>query len=151
MGRSPARYDEEDLKRLNAQALHAMDYATAQPRLVEQGRDLGEPFWNIIRQNLETFADVVDMAKVVSGPVTPVIEDQAFMDRAAALLPATIDEGAWGAWTNAVKEATGAKGKALFMPLRLAVTGQNHGPDMASLIPLIGRDVIVRRLKGETA
>ena len=151
MGRSPARYDEEDLKRLNAQALHAMDYTTAQPRLVEQGCDLGEPFWNVIRQNLETFSDVVDLAKIVAGPVTPVIEDQTFMDRAAALLPATIDEGAWGVWTNAVKEATGAKGKALFMPLRLAVTGQNHGPDMASLIPLIGRDVIVRRLKGETA
>lgn len=151
MGRSPARYDEEDLKRLNAQALHAMDYATARPRLAELGCDLGEPFWNVVRQNLEKFADVVDLAGLVSGPVTPVIEDRAFIDQAAALLPETIDEAAWSAWTNAVKEATGAKGKALFMPLRLAVTGQSHGPDMASLIPLIGRDRIARRLRGEAA
>ena len=151
MGRSPARYDTADLDRLNAQALHAMDYATAQPRLAALNADLGEAFWNGVRGNLQKFADVVEMATMVRGPVTPLIEDPAFAAAALAVLPETIDESLWPVWTAAVKEATGAKGKALFMPLRLMITGQAHGPDMATLAPMIGRERIVKRLNGETA
>ena len=149
MGRSPARYDTADLDRLNAQALHGMAYAEAQPRLAMLGADLGEVFWDTVRGNLNKFADVADMAKIVTGPVTPVIEDAAFAAAALEVLPEVIDANAWSAWTAAVKEKTGAKGKALFMPLRLALTGQAHGPDMAAMAPLIGREAIVRRLKGE--
>lgn len=149
MGRSPARYDTADLDRLNAQALHAMGYAEAQPRLAALGVDLGEVFWDTVRGNLNKFADVADMAKIVTGPVAPVIEDPAFAAAALEVLPEVIDAGAWSAWTTAVKEKTGAKGKGLFMPLRLILTGQAHGPDMAAMAPLIGREAIVRRLKGE--
>ena len=151
MGRSPARYDTADLDRLNAQALHEMDYATAQPRLQALNADLGAGFWTAVRGNLNTFADVADMARIVKGPIQPVIEDATFAEAALRLLPDVIDENAWSAWTNAVKAETGAKGKALFMPLRLALTGQPHGPDMAALAPLIGRDAIQRRLRGEAA
>jgi glutamyl-tRNA synthetase len=151
MGRSPARYDTADLDRLNAQALHGLSYEAARPRLAAADADLGEDFWNVVRPNLNKFADVVEMAKIVKGPVTPVIEDAGFAEAALRLLPETIDETAWSAWTNAMKAETGAKGKALFMPLRLALTGQPHGPDMAAMAPLIGRETIVRRLKGETA
>jgi len=151
MGRSPARYDTADLDRLNAQALHAMTYAEAQPRLAALGVDLGEVFWDTVRGNLTKFADVADMARIVTGPVTPVIEDAAFAAAALEVLPEVIDAGAWSAWTAAVKEKTGAKGKGLFMPLRLILTGQAHGPDMAAMAPLIGREAIVRRLKGEAA
>lgn len=149
MGRSPARYDTADLERLNAQALHAMDYAAARPRLEAMGRDLGEGFWNAVRPNLTTFADVEGLARIVEGPVEPVIEDADFAAAALEVLPDTIDAGAWSAWTEAVKARTGAKGKALFMPLRLALTGQPHGPDMAAMVPLIGRERMVRRLRGE--
>lgn len=149
MGRSPARYDTADLDRLNAQALHGMTYAEAQPRLAALGADLGEAFWDTVRGNLNKFADVADMARIVTGPVTPVIEDAAFAAAALEVLPEVIDAGAWSAWTAAVKDKTGAKGKGLFMPLRLALTGQAHGPDMAAMAPLIGREAIVRRLKGE--
>lgn len=149
MGRSPARYDTADLDRLNAQALHAMPYDAARPRLGAPDADLGEDFWNVVRANLQKFGDVIEMARLVKGPVTPVIEDAAFADTAARLLPGTIDGGAWSAWTEAVKAETGAKGKALFQPLRLALTGQTHGPEMAALIPLIGRERILARLRGE--
>ena len=149
MGRSPARYDTADLDRLNAQALHSLGYAEAQPRLAALGVDLGEVFWDTVRGNLNKFADVADMAKIVTGPVAPVIEDPAFAAAALEVLPEVIDAGAWSVWTTAVKEKTGAKGKALFMPLRLILTGQAHGPDMAAMAPLIGREAIVRRLKGE--
>lgn len=151
MGRSPARYDTADLDRLNAQALHAMSYEQAKPRLQALQADLGEDFWSIVRGNLNRFEDVVDMARIVRGPVQPVIEDPDFAAVAARLLPDVIDENAWSAWTTAVKAETGAKGKALFMPLRLALTGQPHGPDMAAMAPLIGREAIVRRLSGQTA
>ena len=151
MGRSPARYDTADLDRLNAQALHAMDYATAKPRLEAIGSDMGEAVWNTLRPNLQKFADVIDLERIISGPVTPVIEDPGFAAAALDVLPPVIDADAWSVWTSAVKERTGAKGKALFMPLRLILTGQAHGPDMASLAPLIGRERIVRRLSGETA
>ena len=151
MGRSPARYDTADLDRLNAQALHAMDYATARPRLDAMGSDLGEEVWNALRPNLEKFADVVELERIISGPVTPVIEDPAFAAAALEVLPASLDADAWSVWTAAVKERTGAKGKALFMPLRLILTGQAHGPDMATLTPLIGRERMARRLAGETA
>jgi glutamyl-tRNA synthetase len=151
MGRSPARYDTADLDRLNAQALHAMDYATAQPRLYALNADLGEGFWGAVRPNLQKFGDVVEMAKIVKGPITPVIEDAAFAEAALRLLPETIGADAWSVWTNAVKTETGAKGKGLFMPLRLALTGQPHGPDMAAMVPLIGRETLERRLRGEAA
>ncbi|OGN44996.1 MAG: glutamate--tRNA ligase [Caulobacterales bacterium RIFCSPHIGHO2_01_FULL_70_19] len=151
MGRSPARYDTADLDRLNAQALHAMDYARAKPRLEKVGADLGEAFWNAVRPNLQKFADVVEMARIVRGPVVPVIEDAAFAAAALAALPEAVDASLWSTWTAAVKDATGAKGKALFMPLRLILTGQSHGPDMATIAPMIGRERIVKRLQGETA
>jgi glutamyl-tRNA synthetase len=151
MGRSPARYDTADLDRLNAQALHAMDYATARPRLEALGSDMGEGVWNAIRPNLQKFADVVDLERMIRGPVTPVIEDPAFAAAALEVLPDEIGDDSWTVWTNAVKEKTGAKGKALFMPLRHILTGQPHGPDMATLVPMIGRERIVKRLRGETA
>ena len=86
------------------------------------------------------------------GPLAPVIENAAFCNAAAALLPPepwTADT--WGVWTNAVKAATGAKGRALFHPLRLALTGLENGPELKALLPLIGRARTVERLAGKIA
>jgi len=148
MGRSPARYDPADLARLNAAILHAMPYETARPRLQALDADLGEAFWIAVRANLAFFADVREWAQVVRGPVTPIVEDRVFLDTARELLPENLD---WHAWADAVKAATGAKGRALFMPLRQALTGKDHGPDMGSLLGLIGREKALRRLAGEVA
>ncbi len=148
MGRAPARYDLEDLKRLNAQALHAMGYAEARPRLQALGADLGPEFWEAIKANLSLFDGASAWARVVTGPVEPLIDDPAFCRTAAELLPEELD---WKAWTDAIKAATGAKGKALFLPLRRALTGLDHGPEMAPLLPLIGRERALARLRGETA
>eukprot|EP01030_Chromulinospumella_sphaerica_P021309 gene21309-21239_t len=79
MGRHPARFDEADLHRINAGVLHAMDYAAARPRLEALGADLGEDFWLAVRPNLKLFGDVADLAKIVGGEVTPVVEDPAFL------------------------------------------------------------------------
>ncbi len=92
-----------------------------------------------------------DWARVVQGPVTPAVEDPGFLAAAAEALPSTLDGEAWRGWTEAVKQATGAKGRALFLPLRRALTGLDHGPDMSVLLPLIGRERTLKRLSGQTA
>ena len=153
MARHPGRYDPADLSRLNSAVLHAMSYTEAQPRLAELGADLGEAFWLAIRANLGLFAGVANWSRVVNGAIEPLIaeEDRATVAAAKDLLPAMIDGDTWSAWTTAVKDRTGAKGRGLFMPLRRALTGLDHGPEMAPLLPLIGREKAVRRLAGETA
>ncbi|MEZ5961605.1 MAG: glutamate--tRNA ligase family protein [Hyphomonadaceae bacterium] len=152
IGRAPARFDPEDLKRVNAQLLHQYDYATVQDRLVKLGADKGEAFWNAVRANLVLLKDVQDYARIVDGPIEPVVADAAFAAAAAEVLPTgAYDATTWQTFTNAVKEKTGAKGKALFMPLRQALTGMDHGPEMAALFPLIGEERARKRLRGQAA
>ena len=104
-----------------------------------------------MRANLEVFADVDQWGTVVRGPVTPVVEDAAFLDRALAHLPPEPwDTGTWRSWTEAVKQATGAKGRALYHPLRLALTGLDRGPELKDLLPLIGYEKAAARLGGKT-
>ena len=92
-----------------------------------------------------------DWAHVVSGPIEPVIGDEEFAAKAAALLPSgAYDETTWSAFVNSVKAETGAKGKALFMPLRQALTGRDHGPEMGALFALIGEEKARARLSGKT-
>jgi glutamyl-tRNA synthetase len=149
MGRAPARYDTADLDRLNAGVLHQMSYAEAEPRLAPLGADLGEPFWLAVRANLKRFPEVRVWARVIEGPIEAFAERTPFYEAAARLLPETLDESSWKAWTDAVKAETGAKGRELYQPLRKALTGQDHGPEMGPLVPLIGRERILARLKGE--
>lgn len=152
--RSPARFDEEELARLNAKILHEAGYEAVKHRLAAMDADGGEAVWTAVRPNLERLSDAKDWAALVNGPVTPVIEaeDADFIAAAGEALPAGDLTGeSWGEWTNALKASTGRKGKGLFMPLRHALTGQPRGPEMAVLLPLIGREKVLARLKGETA
>jgi glutamyl-tRNA synthetase len=152
IGRAPARFDPEELKRVNAAVLHQTDYATAKPKLAHYSADKGEAFWTAVRANLSLWPDVKEYAAIVDGPITPVIPDAAFAAAAAEVLPTgAYDATTWATFTNAVKEKTGAKGKALFMPLRQALTGMDHGPEMAALFPLIGEERARKRLQGQAA
>jgi glutamyl-tRNA synthetase len=129
-----------------------MPYEAAKARLAALGADHGETFWNAVRANLVFFADVLAWTRVVDGPIEPLIADPAFSDAAASLLPnGPYDAAAWGVFVDAVRAKTGAKGKALFMPLRQALTGMDHGPDMAALFALIGPDKARARLMGKPA
>ena len=147
---APGRFDVEDLKGLNAKLLHKLDYGDVAERLAAQGISGGADFWNAVRGNLEIFNDAATWWHVVDGDSVPVIEERAFTDKALELLPAEPwTTETWGQWTNAIKAATGAKGKALFHPLRLALTGLESGPDLKTLLPLIGRTRAVARLSGK--
>lgn len=149
MSRSTAKFDPHELEAMNARLVHGLAYETVKPRLKAMRADLGEAFWLAVRDNLVKLADAAAWAKIVAAKITPKVadDDRAFLAEAAGLLPEEPwDETTWGAWTDAVKAATGRKGKALFLPLRLALTGLDHGPEMKRLLPLIGRKNTSARL-----
>ena len=152
VSRAPARFDPEELKGLNAKLLHTTPFVAVAERLRERGINGGEAFWLAVRANLEVFTDVDRWWAVVRGPVTPMLEDAAFLDKALAHLPPEPwDSTTWRTWTEAVKQATGAKGRALYHPLRLALTGLERGPELKELLPLIGHERAVARLSGKTS
>lgn len=146
-GRAPARFDDAELARVNAAVIHRLPFARVAERLPE---GMGEAAWEAIRPNLNAVAEAADWWRVVTGPIAAPefdAETRAFLDQAATVA-ATLDWNLdpWGALTGALKDATGRKGKALFLPLRQALTGMDHGPDMKALLPLIGKDEALRRL-----
>lgn len=146
-GRAPARFDEAELALLNQKVVHQLEHEAVADRLpvaIDAAR------WRAIRPNLMTVAEAADWVAVFDGPFAPppaAPEDRAVLDAAAAAAPG-IEWSAdpWHALTGAVKHATGAKGRTLFLPLRRALTGRDHGPDMSELLPLIAKDQAVARL-----
>jgi glutamyl-tRNA synthetase len=134
--------------------LHQLDFESVRERLAAY--DItgfrAEPFWLAVRGNLETLRDVADWWRVVEGEIEPAVEDRAFLEAACEHLPQEPwDETTWKAWTGALAQATGRKGRALFHPLRLALTGRETGPELAKLLPLIGRAKASARLRGLAA
>jgi glutamyl-tRNA synthetase len=143
-GRAPAKFDDEDLDRLNAGIVDQLPFEAVQHRLPE-GMDAAG--WHAIRPNLAHIGEAADWWRLVTGPITqPAFgsEDKAFLGEAARLL--VWGDNPWGLLTTALKQATGRKGKPLFLPLRQALTGMDHGPDMGELLPLIGEDEARSRL-----
>ena len=157
LSRAPARFDPRELRLLNAKLLHALPFAAVAARLRELGVEGGEAFWQAVRGNLSVLADAKIWWGVVGGSLQPVIADAKLCQEAARLLPpepwdgATWDGANWASWSDAVKQATGAKGKALFGPLRLALTAREQGPELKLLLPLMGRERAVARLEGRSA
>ncbi|HYJ58732.1 MAG TPA: glutamate--tRNA ligase [Methyloceanibacter sp.] len=152
LSRAPARFDPNELRLLNAKLLHMLPFGAAAERLAAMGVGGGEDFWEAVRSNLAVLGDAKLWWQAVNGPIEPVMIDAALCGQAAALLPPEPWDGeTWGQWSEAVKRATGAKGKALFAPLRLALTGREHGPELKLLLPLIGRARALARLEGKTA
>ena len=144
-GRAPARFDDAELHRVNAAIVHRLPFARV-AHLLPQG--MGEAAWEAIRPNLEHIGEATDWWQVITGPVQAPAqsdEDRAYLAQAAEALDRTGAD--WPALTAELKAATGRKGKTLFLPLRQALTGRDHGPDMAALLPLIGKDVAIARLK----
>jgi glutamyl-tRNA synthetase len=135
-GRAPAKFDEADLERLNAAIVHQLPYGAVKDRLPE-GMD--EAGWHAVQPNLAHVHEAAEWWRLVTGPIAArefADEDRAFLAQAAEVL--TWGDDPWSALTATLKEATGRKGKPLFLPLRQALTGMDHGPDMGELLPLIG-------------
>jgi glutamyl-tRNA synthetase len=147
-GRAPARFDDAELAMLNQKIVHLLPYADVADRLP---KEIGEAAWPVIQPNLATVGDAADWVAVLAGDIAaPDLpdEDRTYLVEAASALESmTWGEDPWHALTSALKEATGRKGRGLFQPLRLALTGETHGPDMAQLLLLIGRERALTRLR----
>jgi len=152
-GRASPRFDPRQLLALNRKILHGLDYAAVKDRLPE-GADA--QFWMAIRGNLDLLTEARQWWQVAAGDITPpdfggeadsMKETSDFLKAASNLLPAAPwSTDTWKSWTTAIAEATGVKGRALYQPLRLALTGEEHGPEMAALLPLIGPERVKHRL-----
>jgi glutamyl-tRNA synthetase len=146
-GRAPARFDEAELMGVNARIVHQLPSDAVRGRLPA---GMGEPEWLAVRPNLQTVAEAEGWWRVIKGPVEAAADpaDAGYLAQAAAAA-GEIDwagDDPWRALTGRLKDETGRKGRALFLPLRLALTGLEHGPDMAALLPLIGRERAIARL-----
>ena len=141
-GSAPTKFDEADLYPLTAKYLQNLDLSAVFGKISAIGvpTDEAENFWNAVRGNILTLKDLDSWWGLIQKGADPKIddEDQEFVSRAIALLPdRPFDNQTWSTWTQEVKVATGRKGKSLFMPLRKALTGMSHGPDMGTLLPLL--------------
>ena len=141
-GSAPTKFDKDDLFPLTARYLQSLPLETVAHAVADAGvpEDRADAFWTVVRDNITTLNDLSSWWTLCSEGAEPVIsaEDKDFVTEALALLPeGPFSADTWSNWTQAVKEATGRKGKSLFMPLRLALTGQAHGPDMSTLLPLL--------------
>lgn len=146
--RTAPRFDPAELETINHKLLQIMSYDQLEKRLKEIVPSMTESLWMVIRGNLRTIDEAAQWEPVCSGQITPVIEDRGYLAQALGCLPSEPwDAMTWGIWTGKLKEITGRKGKELFMPLRQAITGMDHGPEMKELLPLIGYAKVVDRLK----
>jgi len=147
-GRAPAKFDDADLHRINAVIVHRLPFEEVADRLPSGMTQAG---WEAVRPNLSHVDEADEWWKIVTGPVAkPALEeeDRAFLAKAGETLAhMEWNDDPWRALTSTLKEATGRKGKQLFLPLRKALTGMDHGPDMAAMVVLIGKDAALDRLQ----
>ena len=141
-GSAPTKFDEADLIPITAKYLQGLDLVDVaeEVALIGVPADKAEDFWNVMRTNISTLKDLKGWWELTKNGAIPEIDldDQEFIAQAMAMLPeGPFDTTTWGTWTAEVKQATGRKGKGLFMPLRKALTGMSHGPDMGALLPLL--------------
>jgi glutamyl-tRNA synthetase len=145
LSRAPGRFDEKELTQLNAKLLHMLPWDAVKHRLPDQT----EAFWLAVRGNIEKFSETVFWDDVIQKnlKIAPAPEDVEFIKTArAALPPEPWDGTTWKQWTDVLKAMTDRKGKSLFMPLRKVLTGMDHGPELAALLPLIGRQKALDRM-----
>ena len=141
-GSAPTKFDEKDLYPLTHRYLQTLNLSDIQQNLTSLGvpAHLAQPFWDVTRENIDTLNDLSVWWDIFSKGAEPVINqaDHKFVEKALSVLPPEpFDESTWSKWTEEVKQLTGRKGKQLFMPLRLALTGKERGPDMSKVLPLL--------------
>jgi glutamyl-tRNA synthetase len=149
--RGTPKFDADELLRLNAKIIHATPFRTVHERLKALVHsDVDESFWDAVRPNIERLRDFKDWWVVAKGPVNSAVapEDRDFITQIAGVLPTgPFSKETWGHWLTAIKAVSDRKGKGLFMPIRKALTGMEHGPELDVLLPLIGRERVLERLQ----
>ena len=149
-GRSNVPFDERLLNDLNSNFLQEQTYEFFNKKsIVFNFSSAPSEFWETVKNNIRVFREAQDWFEIIYGKIEPIIDDPEYINLALNLIPnEDFNEFSWRVWTDSIKEKSGRKGKNLFMPLRLSITGRNFGPEMAKLLPLIGKDKIISRLNG---
>jgi glutamyl-tRNA synthetase len=146
-GRAPAHFDPHEVELVNAKLLHQLDYSTIADRLPSEA---SEQDWLLLRPNLARLGEFPSWLEVLHGDITPpeLGHEDRLLVREAAQVAEGLDWSAqpWRALTDALKQSTGRKGRELFRPLRLALTGRESGPEMAALLIALGKDRALARL-----
>ncbi|GFZ85935.1 glutamate--tRNA ligase 1 [Rickettsiales bacterium] len=142
-------FDIDKLRLLNKEFLHNLDFKHAKSRLKSMQIE-DEDFWYAVRGNIEKFSDAKKWREICKEKIAPIIEDKEFIETAKALFPeGEVDKNTWDVWTKSLQAKTQRKGRGLFLPLRQAITGQEQGPELARMLPLIGKEKILSRLTGK--
>ena len=143
-GRATPKASAQEIGALSIRYLHEKPFAAVCDKL--PGFD--EALWLALRDNIKNLEEAKEWLAIIRGSLKTPKEDPDLLAKAASLLPPLPwNQKTWGKWTSELKQASGRKGKALFLPLRLALTGRNQGPEMAMLLPLIDRESVLQRLQ----
>lgn len=143
--KSTAKFNLEDVDIINRKIVHQLKFDDVKDRLKEYPQ-VNEIFWNAVHTNLDRVQDIQHWVKSCLSPIQPIITDKEFLELAANILKETPwTEHVWTEWINKVKEKSGRKGKELFKPIRLALTGEEHGPELKDLFMLIGAERVIAR------
>lgn len=147
--RTPPHFNSLDLDHLTHKIYQIMPYQMIQDHLKLIGEsNISEELWLLVRGNLNTLDEISDWQKVCHGHISPIVSDSVYIEEALNLLPSSPwSEETWSIWTQSIKEKTGRKGKDLFKPLRLAITGFDHGPEMKALLLIVGEERVRQRLR----
>ena len=149
-GKSKSKFDKNELSILNSKIYQLIDFEEINEDLKKMNISITKEFWNLIRGNIALLKNVKDWWDICFGIIDSIIENQDFLDSALEALPKDqFNEKTWSTWTQKLSQITGKKGKELYMPLRLCLTGQNKGPEMADLILMMGRDKVIKRLNNQ--
>ena len=149
-GKSKSKFDKNELSILNSKIYQLIDFEEINEDLNKMNISITKEFWNLIRGNIALLKNVKDWWDICFGTIDSIIENQDFLDLALEVLPLDqFNETTWSTWTKKISQETGKKGKELYMPLRLCLTGQNKGPEMADLILMMGRDKVIKRLSNQ--
>ena len=149
-GKSKSKFDKNELSLLNSKIYQLIDFEEIDEDLKKMNISITKEFWNLIRGNIALLKNVKDWWDICFGTIHSITENQDFLVTAIEVLPIDqFNEKTWSTWTQKLSQKTGKKGKELYMPLRLCLTGQNKGPEMADLILMMGRDKVIKRLNNQ--
>jgi len=151
-GRATAKFDPAELAQVNARVVQELSFESVAGRLEAMGIGGGEAFWLAVRDNIGTVGEAGEWWNICTTSIAPVIDDAEVTKAAAESLPeGALEAEIWADWTRAIAASTGKKGRGLFMPLRLALTGKEKGPELAPLLAFMGRERVIARLQGQSA
>ena len=151
-GRATAKFDPAELAQVNARVVQELSFESVAGRLEAMGIGGGEAFWLAVRDNIGTVGEAGEWWNICTTSIVPVIDDAEVTKAAAECLPeGALEAEIWAGWTRAIAASTGKKGRGLFMPLRLALTGKEKGPELAPLLAFMGRERVIARLQGQSA